>query len=367
LPGFAGVKIGPMKLKKITIFMLLIVVGLLASACTASISGGFPSGTVDQDVLYLSAGNSVVAVKSDGSQVWRYPDKVDAAKSFYAMPAVLDGQVIVGDYQSQGGALISLDAANGTEKWTFADAKGRYIGSPVIVGGKIVAPNSEGSIYALDMTGQQLWKFSGKAGFWSAVVPNKEQTVVYAASMDHYLYAINVSDGKQVWAVDLGGPMLASPALADDGMLYVSTIGSQVIAVDSSTGSVGWKFDANGAVWSTPATKDGVLYFGDVSNKIFAVNAKDGSQVWSGDAPGPVYATPAVIPDGLVYVCETGDVFVVGYDGGRSWTDKVSNGTLYSTPAVLGDQLIIPVDKGDSLLVTYDFTGRKGWTFAPIK
>lgn len=344
--------------------MLLIVVALLSSACTAMISGGFPSGTVEQDVLYMSGGTGVAAIHSDGSQVWRYPETVDAAKTFYAVPAIVDGQVIIGDYQN---TLFSLDAANGTEKWNFAEAKGRYIASPTIVGDKVIAPNGEGSIYALDLTGKKLWKFLGKAGFWSAVVSNKEQTIVYAASMDHTLYAINVRDGTQVWAVDLGSPMLAKPALADDGMLYVGTIGSQIIAVNSSSGSVSWKFDANGAVWSTPYLKDSVLYFGDISNKVFAVNAKNGSLVRAEDAPGPVYATPAAIPTGLVYVCETGDVFMVGYDGVRSWTDKVSNGKLYSTPVVLGERVIIPVDTGDSLLVTYDFTGRKGWTFAPIK
>ncbi len=344
--------------------MLMIGVAFLASACTTMISGGFPSGTVEQNVLYLSTGNAVVAIKSDGSQLWQYPEKVDSAKSFYAQPVLLDGQVIVGDYQN---TLFSLDPATGAEKWNFAEAKGRYIASPTIAGNTIIAPNGVGSIFALDMNGKQLWKFTGKAGFWSAAVANKDNTVVYIASLDHTLYAINVSSGTQVWAVDLGSPMLAAPALADNGMLYVGTIGSQIIAVDSANGAVGWKFDANGAIWSTPYLKDGILYFGDIGSKIFAVNAADGTQTWSGDAPGPVYATPADISSGLIFVCETGDVFMVGYDGGRSWTDKVSNGKLYSTPVVLGEQVVIPVEKGDSLLVTYDFTGRKGWTLAPIK
>ena len=312
----------------------------------------------------MSGGTGVVAIQSDGSQTWRYPDKVDNAKSFYAEPAVADGQVIVGDYQN---TLFSLDAGNGTEKWTFADTKGRFIASPTVVGNTIIAPNAEGLVYALDLTGKKLWQFSGDAAFWSAAVANKGETVVYVASLDHNLYAIQVSDGSQVWAVDVGSPMLAAPVLADDGMLYVGTIGNQVIAVDSTNGSIAWKFDANGAIWSTPYLKDGILYFGDISNKIFAINAQDGSLSWSDDAPGPVYATPAGIPTGLVFVCETGDIYVVGFDGTLSWTDNVSNGKLYSTPVVLGEQVIIPVEKGDSLLVTYDFSGRKGWTFAPIK
>lgn len=353
-----------MKLKKILISFFLLGSALLVSACTAMISGGFPSGRVDQEVLYLSGKTAVVALRPDGTQIWRYPEKVDAAKTFFSAPAAVGGQVIIGDYQN---ILFSLDANSGVERWTFNEAKGRYIASPLVVGETIVAPNGSGSVYGLDLKGIKRWKFTGKAGFWATPVANKDNTVVYVASMDHFLYALKVSDGSQVWAADLGGPMLAAPALGPDGILYVGTLGNQLIAVNSADGTIQWKYGSKGAIWSTPLLHEGQLYFGDLGSKVFAVRADTGAEVWSAEAPGAVYASPAALPDGLVFVCQSGEIFAMGYQGERSWTDKVEKGKLYSTPLVFGERLVVPVEDGDPLLVTFDFTGRKGWTFAPIK
>jgi len=353
-----------MKLKKTSIALLLGMAGILLAACTTSLSGGFPSGTATQNVLYASTGPAIVALNPDGTQLWRYPEKNDNNKTFFAAPLVANGQVIDGDYQN---TLFSLDASNGTEKWTYADAKGRYVASPVLAGSNtIIAANGDGSIYAVDLSGKLLWKFTAQAGFWGTPVVDAQGNTVYAASLDHSLYAIQVSDGKQVWSTDMGGPMLASPLLMD-GTLYIGTLGSEMIAVSASDGKIQWKATTTGAIWSTPYLKDGVLYFGDTGNKIYALNASDGTVKFSDDAPGPIVASPGAMPTGLAFVCETGDILVIGYQNERAWTDKVSNGKLYSTPIVFGDRLVVPVQQGDPVLVTYDFSGRKGWTLAAPK
>jgi outer membrane protein assembly factor BamB len=352
-----------MKLTKESIILAIALVPLLLTACTAQISGGFPAGAVvNQDILYISSGVAVLAVKSDGSQIWRYPDKVDTSKSFFAAPVVINGQVVVGDYQN---SIFSLDAASGVEKWSFKDAKGRYIASPVIVGDKIIAANADGNVYALDQIGNKLWKFTAKAGLWAT--PAFDAGHVYVPSMDHFLYSINASDGSLAWATDLGGPMVGAPFLSKDGILYVGTLANKITAVEASSGKELWHFPTVGSVWAMPVYNDGMIYVGDASNKIYALNAKDGTQVWQTDAAGPVIASAGVLPTGLVFVGDTGDVFVVGFQNERAWTDKIINGKLYSTPIVYGDRLVVPVYQGDNFLVTYDFTGRKGWTFAVPK
>lgn len=346
-----------MKLKKISIVLLLSLVAVLLAACTAPLTGGFPLATVNQDTLFASVGPAVVALKADGTQLWRYPEKVDASKMFFAAPLVLNNQVIVGDYQN---ILFALDPANGLEKWAFKDAKGRYLAAPVVVGDKIVAGNTDGNVYALDATGKLLWKFSGKAGFWST--PQASQDIIYVGSMDHMLYAIKAGDGTQLWAADLGASALAAPLLTKEGAIYVGTLDSQLLKLNASDGAISARYATKGAIWAAPVVKDNLLYIGDLSNTIYALNLADLSLAWSGDAPGPILAAPGVTPNGLLFVCETGDVLMVGFQNERSWTDKVSSGKLYSSPVVLGERLVIPVQQGDPTLLTYDFSGRKGWT-----
>lgn len=351
-----------MKLTKKLIYLTIALVALLLTACTAQISGGFPSGAVvNQDTLYISSGVAVHAVKPDGSQIWRYPEKVDTAKTFFAAPAVSNGQVIVGDYQN---SVFSLDAATGVEKWSFAEAKERYIASPVVVGEKILAANADGHVYALDQGGKLLWKFATKAALWATPAFDKDH--IYVPSMDHFLYSVSIADGTQTWATDLAGPMIAAPLLKD-GILYVGTLANKVSAVEASSGKELWSFVTQGNVWASPVINEGLVYVGDASSKVYAINAKDGTQTWQTDAPGPVIASPGVMTSGLAFVDETGDVFVVGFQNDRAWTDKITNGKLYSSPIVYGDKLVVPVYQGDNFLVTYDFTGRKGWTFAVPK
>ncbi len=351
-----------MKLKKISILVWLALASVLLSACSgAGVSTGFLAGTVDQDVLYTSVGNSILAVRPDGSQLWRYPDKVDPQKAFYASPVVTNGMVIVGDFQN---SVFALDATNGVEKWSYKDAKGRYIASPILVGNTIIAANGDGYLYALDQSGKLLWKFEAKAGFWGTPVTNK--AIIYVGSMDHLLYAINAQDGSKTWSTDLGGPVLAPPLLVNN-TLYVGTLGNQMIAVDIADGKILWKYDAKGTIWSAPVLKDNTLYFGDLSNGIYALSTENGTATWTDTVQGPVTASPGLTSSGLIFVSVTGEINAIGFKNEKSWTDKVSNGKLYSTPIVLGERLVLPVDQGDPVLVTYDFTGRKGWTFAAPK
>jgi outer membrane protein assembly factor BamB len=354
-----------MKLNKIVFVIMLSLIAVLASACTPTVTGGFPAAAVSQDSLYVSGGPAVLALKADGTQIWRYPEKNDANKTFYAPPLVVNNMVVIGDYQNVLYALDANSTSVGVEKWSFKDAQGRFIGGAAAGGDKIFAPNADGNLYALDQTGKLLWKFSGKAGFWSMPVVDKD--VVYVASMDHNLYALKASDGSLVWTADLGASSLATPLLSSDGLLFVGTLGNKLVAVDAASGTVKWTFGTSGAVWATPVIKDGVVYFGDLGNKIYALSSKEGTVTWSGDAPGPVVAAPAVTASGMVFVCETDEVLMVGFQNERSWTSKVANGKLYSPVVVLGEHLVIPVQSGDPLLVTYDISGHNGWTFAAPK
>jgi eukaryotic-like serine/threonine-protein kinase len=351
-----------MKQTKNLIVLAISMVALLLSACTAQVTGGFPAGAVaDQDTLYISSGVAVLAVKSDGSQLWRYPVQVDANKSFFAAPAVVNGLVVVGDYQN---SLFGLDAANGTEKWAFTEAKGRYVANPVVAGNKIIAANADGNLYAVDQNGKLVWKFSAKGGLWASPVVDKDR--VYVPSQDHFLYSLNIADGTQNWASDLEGPMIGAVTLSKDGVLYVGTLGDKVFAVEAASGKALWNFTTQGHVWAAPVLNSSTVYVGDAASKIYAINAKEGSLAWQTDAPGPVIAAPGIMSSGLAFVSENGDVFVVGFQNEKAWTDKI-NGKLYSSPIVYGDRLVVPVYQGDNFLVTYDFTGRKGWTFAVPK
>ncbi len=351
-----------MKIQK-TFLFVVVAAALLLSACTGmTMASSWPGLAVQQDTVYVSYGNGVLAVKAaDGSQVWRVPEKADPAKQYYATPSFLNDQVLVGDYDK---ILHSLDAATGAEKWTFAEAQGRYIAGALVAGDMILAPSVDNTLYALNQQGRVEWKFPVQADIWAT--PVSDGTLVYIAAMDHNLYAARLKGLTPVWSVNLGAAILSAPALSSDGVLYAATMGKEVVAVEASGGAVLWRFTTTGILWASPVVKDGVVYIGDVEKMVYAIDAKSGTELWKVEMPSAVYGAPAVLPTGLLFVTDGGDLVALSFKGEKLWSQRI-NGKLYTTPVVAGDKVILAVKDSEKLLFAYDFSGKELWSVAVPK
>uniref|UniRef100_UPI003467EF7C Cell surface protein n=1 Tax=synthetic construct TaxID=32630 RepID=UPI003467EF7C len=79
--------------------------------------------------------------------------------------------------------------------------------------------------------------------------------------MDHYLYAIN-PNGKLKWKFETGGSVHSSPAIGQDGTIYVGSNDHYLYAINPN-GKLKWKFETGGSVHSSPAIgQDGTIYVG---------------------------------------------------------------------------------------------------------
>lgn len=332
------------------------------SACSGSFSAsGWPGVSGDENSVYVAYANQVYSLRiKDGSLNWRYPEKVEAARTYYADPAINGSNVIVGDYKN---TLSALNTQTGSVSWTFNKATNRYIGGALVVGDTVLAPNADYSLYALDLNGNLKWKFKTRHALWSTPVVRDD--VVYLSSMDHYLYAINIKSGELIWEVDLGGAIVYSPSLNSD-MIFIATLANEVIAVNASNGSVVWKNTYEGGLWSKPVYSDGVVYYGDTAGKIFAVSATDGKLLWDYVMGEMVSGAPVVMPTGVVFAGENGKLIALDFDGNILWTRSVT-GKLYTGPVVVGQLLVLGISTGDEVLKAYDFDGNEIWKFTPEK
>lgn len=353
-----------MKFSKMKWLFVVIIGSFLLSACGALPMSSWPGVSVSAQNNYIYAAYATGVFKVDatnGNMVWRYPEKVDNAKQFYAAPASdSNGLVVVGDY---GFSLFGLDSETRAEKWTNTDAKGQWVASSLIVNNLIVAPSADGTVYAISPTdGKTVWKFSASSPVWAK--PVSDGKIVYISSMDHYLYALNLSDGSLVWKTDLGAASVYGLNLADDGNIYLSTLGNEVLALTANRGDIIWRFTTKGSPWAIPVVKDGVVYLGDLNNKAYAISSSTGKSIWEVDVPGPIASSPALTTNGMIYTAETGDVFELNYNGKKDWNQTI-NGKLYSEPVLAGDVVVVGVTSGDKnlLLVGYDFSGKQIWTF----
>lgn len=349
----------------------MILASLLLTACGAISAANWPGVSSDTTgkFVYVAYGTYVFKVDpTNGSLVWRYPETA-GNKQFYAPPGSNDSLVVVGDIND---GLTELDSSTKAEKWTNTEALGKWIAGAIFVDSTIVAPSSDGNVFAVSsQNGQQIWKYPASGAFWAT--PVSDGKVVYAPSMDHFLYALNVSDGSLVWKKDLGAACTFGLTLDKDGTIYLSTLANEVLAINSTNGDIKWRFKANGNLWAVPVVNDGTVYIGDLESKVYAINSSDGKTKWGPvDGGAPITGAPAITPDGLIFATENGSVFEMSFTGTKGWSQTINSGKLYSAPVVTAGNLVVvgvmPNDATkDPLLVAFDFTGKQAWTFTMPK
>ncbi len=342
----------------------ILIAGLLTSCSGATTISTYPGVTATKDVAYLAEQTGVFALNTqNGTMLWRFPDKADNAKLFYAPPVLVGDQVIVGDYTNN---LYSVKTAKGEVAWTYAPGVGHIVAAPLLVNDTVLAPSADHSLYALNAAdGSLRWKFQSGNVLWAT--PASDGKMIYLPGMDHVLYALKFGDGTKVWSKDLGSSLQGSPALGKDGSVYVVTMENKVVALDSNSGAIRWQTDSlGGQVWSTPILQDNTLYYGSANGKVYAVSTETSPAnrvIWALDLGSPVIGGGALLKDGLIFPTEDGSAYGVSFKGEKTSLKITVNGKLYSTPVITGDLILLPITQGDKAMRAFDLTGTEKWSF----
>ena len=189
-----------MKTKKILFVLVIALAAVMLSGCggRAGFTNSWPGLASDGETAYLASGQFVYAIRlSDGKELWRYPEKSSNSLQFIARPVVApDGTVVIGSAGSDH-RLVALDPSNlvgedgktPAEKWVFSDAKSSWAAGVLILNDKVYAPNSDGSLYILDLgdgssTKSALAKIELGGVLWAQ--PSTDGQLVYVSSVDHY-------------------------------------------------------------------------------------------------------------------------------------------------------------------------------------
>ena len=188
------------------------------------------------------------------------------------------------------GGFYAIDGKNGCVRW-FKDA-GRLGGVAVGDDGTLYAtvqPNLNSnipptSVIAFDPSnGNVKWTAPNVPGAASPPAIGQDGTI-YVRSTANQLTALNPANGAAKWsyAPQSFGADRASPAIGADGTIYTvknNTSDNQLIAVNPATGAVKWSYTleayTTGPVDATPTVApDGTVYvttFGLSAGKVYAV------------------------------------------------------------------------------------------------
>jgi outer membrane protein assembly factor BamB len=273
-----------------------------------------------------------------GEEKWKY--KTGAVK---APVSVRGGRVYAGNIE---GFFHCVNAATGRNIWTF-EAPAEITSGANFVGDRVLFGCADESLYCLSGKGEKLWSFRVEGGpvlASPAIADNR----TFVAGCDSTLHVLNTDNGKEQTSVDLGGQTGATAAVVGD-RLYLGTMTNQVLAVDWKKGKVAWSFEApkqQQAFFASPAVTDKLVVIGSRDRRVWAIDRATGKEAWSFLTKGRVDSSPVVVGNRVFVGSFDRKLYVLDLAKGTLLKKFELDGAILGSPAVSGGKLVIGTEKG---------------------
>jgi outer membrane protein assembly factor BamB len=256
-----------------------------------------PTVAADGTIYAVSGAGKLFAIAPDGTVKWT----IQTGPVTKGSPALgPDGTVYV---PSMDGKLYAVappsgGARDGSLRWSFdfgqhlgptplvtseqgAGGGANGIGSgasPTIApDGMIYIGANNSNFYAIAPDGSLKWLFEAErelAGIWSTAVLSADNSTLYFAANKGGVYALNRADGSLRWRFDVYGSIYSSLALDRQGTLYSGSSIGHLFALDSANGQAIFEYDAGRPIWTAPSIRpDGSLVVADRSGRIMLFGA----------------------------------------------------------------------------------------------
>ncbi len=223
--------------------------------------------------------------------------------------------------------------------------------------------NQNGSLWALDAMGKQLWVFKGNRGFGYTTPAVRLDGTSYFSSADGNAYAVD-PNGVQVWKFSFGFQDDSSPIVTKDGIVIYGSDTRELFAMDFA-GALQWKSDMNAGPGEVDAalaeTCDGKVIAAG-TNGFTALDAKTGMTLWRVNVNG-LMSSPLVTADGTVYGFATSSATALAIDpmGKVLWQVQVGPGGAGTSMAKVGGQVFVVANDG-KLHALDAATGKENWS-----
>lgn len=298
----------------------------------------------DGTIVVASLSGVLFALTEAGQQRF----SVDLGDRIYATPLVQNEGIFVGSdvhkffgISSGGSIRFRLDADSDVD----TGAVPAPWGGIVFAGGKIV--------YAVRPDGTLLWRIHARRKVYSSPAIADDGTV-YVGSQDHRMYAVS-PEGKVRWRVDLGADVDGAPAVEDDGTVVVGTDKGEVIALAPDSGDVRWRTDVGGFVRGAMSIgRDGTVLTGTYgpTPALVALDPADGrlrfrfSIAGTGAPEFGIHGGPVEDAAGRLYFgAQDDNAYCLSADGALLW--KLKTGGDVDAPVVITAHGLLLVGSDD--------------------
>ncbi len=169
----------------------------------------------------------------------------------------------------------------------------------------------------------------GQGKTYNRIKPAIDGDIIYAASSNGNVYAINRESGSTIWRARLEAEITGGVGVGGD-LVLVGTINSGLIALDAATGEVAWQTTVSSEVLAAPATNGRIVVAQAVDGKLTGHDAETGEQIWIYESTVPALSlrgtsSPLIIENFVLAAFGNGSVISLALDNGTlRWEERVA-------------------------------------------
>ena len=176
---------------------------------------------------------------------------------------------------------------------------------------------------------------NGQGGIFNRLTPVVDGGIVYVASADGEIVAVNLEDGDELWDADVEGLLVGGVGVGDE-LLALGSAAGEVIAVSKTDGTELWRVNVGGEVLAAPQMANDLVVVQTFDGQLMALKAASGERVWSFRNTVPVLTLRGTcVP--MIYR----DSVITGFANGRVMSFELATGAVRWNTRVA-------VPKGDS-------------------
>jgi outer membrane protein assembly factor BamB len=273
----------------------------------------------------------------------------------------------------QANGLDGIAAYNnltGQEKWRLPVVNGAEP-SAALIKDRLFIGASDGQFYSINAdTGQIVWTFPTKIE--TLAEPLLHEGVIYILTGNNSLFALDASNGKQLWlytrqdtsSLSIRGG--SKPALRN-GTLYVGFSDGAVVALLANNGAVKWEKQLSRNkkfrdLDSNPLLEDDFMYLTGYDDNVYCLRAATGETVWT--APYGGYGSILLQGDRIYLAASNGEFMALQKETGQKvWSYPLKEGI--ATGASLLKGLIVFGESQGALQILDSANGKQIASFAP--
>ncbi len=181
---------------------------------------------------------------------------------------------------------------------------------------------------------RRLWSVSvgnGQGDNYTRIIPAVDRGVVYAASENGTVVAVDLSSGDVIWRERLDDVTLTGGVGAGGGLVAVGTRDAELVALDQQDGSVRWITPVTSEVVAAPTTNGDIVVVQTVDDKVAGLEASNGERRWIYESTQPALtlrgtSRPVITSAGSVIAGFSNGtlVSVSASDGVWRWEERIA-------------------------------------------